>query len=215
MLTLQKKHQSIISQSLCFYFTNTNITEVASINHQPIVFAVTPLILTLPNLYPVLTIQSHLLLLHLYVYITEFASINHQPIAFVAELEHDVVNPPVDYRILFTKEILNLGHGYVAHNGEFTAPVKGLYHFAIELSSVPQSGGHTMHVCIMKNNDCEALTYLDSNTNMYLRRTGSILLELDKYDYVWAKTNLVVGSNTLHSGGHYNMFSGFLIQQLV
>ena len=111
--------------------------------------------------------------------------------------------------------VFNEGNGYSGTHGIFYAPFPGLYHFAVELTASPQSSNHGMHVRIMKKTQPVAITFLDSNTNQFLRRTGSIILKLDTGDDVWCQTDFIVGHNTIYGGTTYSMFSGFIIQPML
>ncbi|XP_048761532.1 complement C1q tumor necrosis factor-related protein 4-like [Ostrea edulis] len=135
-------------------------------------------------------------------------------IAFVAELNQDIVNPSTGFHIIFDKVKLDIGGNYRANHGVFIAPYPGIYHFAVELSSPPQSNDHDLHVRIMKKSEGVAITFLDDNTHQYLRRTASIVLELDTGDDVWCLIDHATGSNTIAYGYTSSMFSGFIIHPL-
>ena len=136
-------------------------------------------------------------------------------VAFVAELTNSIVNPPAKFHIVFDNILLNKGNAYNSRHGLFIAKVPGIYHFAVEITSPPQSlAGHMMHILIMKNDKPFAVTFLDSNTHQYLRRTGSILLELAVGDDVWCQTDQMNGQNTIFGENTYSMFSGFLLKSL-
>nr|XP_022295546.1 adiponectin-like [Crassostrea virginica] len=136
-------------------------------------------------------------------------------VAFVAELSTSIVNPPNNFHIIFYHVIFNKGNGYSGTHGMFYAPFPGLYHFAVELTAPPQSSSHTMHVRIMKKTQPVAITFLDVNTHQFLRRTGSIILQLDTGDDVWCQTEYISGHNTIFGGTTYSMFSGFIIQPML
>lgn len=134
-------------------------------------------------------------------------------IAFVAELTNSIVNPGNNVHIVFDHSIMNTGNNYNSRHGVFVAPIPGVYHFAVEITAPPQSTtSHSLHVRIMKKNEAVAITFVDSNTNQYLRRTASIILQLNTGDDVWCQTEYIGGSNTIIGGNTYSMFSGFLIQ---
>ncbi|XP_061191230.1 complement C1q tumor necrosis factor-related protein 4-like [Saccostrea echinata] len=138
-------------------------------------------------------------------------------VAFVAELSHSINNPPNGFHIIFDKVKLDIGGNYKATHGIFVAPHPGIYHFAVEITSPPQSSHHSLHVRIMKKNQPVALTFADGNTQQWLRRTGSIILQLDTGDDVWCQTEFISGSNTIagaNTGDSYSMFSGFIVHPL-
>ncbi|XP_062607920.1 complement C1q-like protein 4 [Saccostrea cucullata] len=138
-------------------------------------------------------------------------------VAFVAELSHRITDPPNGFHIIFDKVKLDIGGNYKATHGIFLAPYPGIYHFAVEITSPPQSSQHTLHVRIMKKNQPVALTFSDGNTEQWLRRTGSIILQLDTGDDVWCRTESVSGTNTIAGadiGDTYSTFSGFIVHPL-
>ncbi|CAG2188113.1 COL8A [Mytilus edulis] len=133
-------------------------------------------------------------------------------LAFVAEVSNNIVNPANNVHIVFDHSILNIGNNYNSRNGVFVAPIPGLYHFAVEITALPQSTGHVLHVRIMKNNEPVAVTFMDGNTNLFLRGTASVVLQLNTGDDVWCKTESIWGSNIINGGSTLSTFSGFLIQ---
>ncbi|XP_063424596.1 complement C1q subcomponent subunit B-like [Mytilus trossulus] len=174
--------------------------------------------------------HAHLLLLEnsegVYVSKTEFNALQSKvsaleaditkektTIAFVAELTTNIVNPTNNVHIIFDHSILNIGNNYTSRHGVFVAPIPGVYHFAVEITAPPQSTtSHSLHVRIMKKNEAVAVTFVDGNTNYFLRRTASTILQLNTGDDVWCQTESIGGSNTINGGNTYSMFSGFLIR---
>ncbi|XP_062607241.1 complement C1q-like protein 4 [Saccostrea cucullata] len=136
-------------------------------------------------------------------------------VAFVAELSRSITNPINNFHIVFDNVKLNAGNAYQSIHGIFVAPYPGIYHFAVEITAPPNSdSSHMMHVRIMKKTQPVAVTFLDANTHQYLRRTGSIVLQLNTGDDVWCQTELMNGHNTIFGGDTYSMFSGFIIHPI-
>ncbi|XP_062613784.1 complement C1q-like protein 4 [Saccostrea cucullata] len=135
-------------------------------------------------------------------------------VAFVAELSRSILNPTNNFHIVFDNVKLNAGNAYHPTHGIFVAPYPGIYHFAVEITAPPQNADHGMHVRIMKKTQAVAITFLDTNTHSYLRRTGSVVLQLTTGDDVWCQTDFIAGNNTIYGGNTYSMFSGFIIHPI-
>ncbi|XP_062579487.1 complement C1q-like protein 4 [Saccostrea cucullata] len=136
-------------------------------------------------------------------------------VAFVAELSRSITNPTNNSHIVFDNVKLNVGNSYHPIHGIFVAPYPGIYHFAVEITAPPTSDpSHMMHVRIMKKTQSVAITFLDANTHHYLRRTGSVVLQLNTGDDVWCQTEEMHGQNTITGGNTYSMFSGFIIHPI-
>ncbi|XP_062610562.1 complement C1q-like protein 4 [Saccostrea cucullata] len=136
-------------------------------------------------------------------------------VAFVAELSRSITNPTNNFHIVFDNVKLNVGNSYHPIHGIFVAPYPGIYHFAVEITAPPTSDpSHMMHVRIMKKTQSVAITFLDANTHHYLRRTGSVVLQLNTGDDVWCQTEEMHGQNTITGGNTYSMFSGFIIHPI-
>ncbi|XP_062611833.1 complement C1q-like protein 4 [Saccostrea cucullata] len=136
---------------------------------------------------------------------------NRSNVAFVAELSRSITNPTSNFHIVFDNVKLNAGNAYHPTHGIFVAPYPGIYHFAVEITAPPTSDPHSMHVRIMKKTQAVAITFLDNNMSYHLRRTGSIVLQLNTGDDVWCQTEYMGGQNTITGGNTYSMFSGFII----
>ena len=56
----------------------------------------------------------------------------HTPIAFTARLSHDI-SLGAGQTVVFDTPLLNLGNAYHEPYGHFSAPVDGIYQFAVSL----------------------------------------------------------------------------------
>ncbi len=132
------------------------------------------------------------------------------PVNTVSFLATALANNTSNGNLVFLNLQHNLGSCYSASTGEFTAPIKGIYHFA---ASVLRNTGDANLSFKVDN----ALTYLTGNSSQdqaaqYLTATNlshasiSINLQLN----AGQKVTAFVGSNvTVYS--NYNYFTGHLI----
>ncbi|VDI61421.1 Hypothetical predicted protein [Mytilus galloprovincialis] len=73
----------------------------------------------------------------------EVKQIQSESIAFSATRTTDITLSSLQ-TLLFDKVYLNEGGGYNAHTGLFTAPVNGIYYFAVSFLAVPRK--HSLNV---------------------------------------------------------------------
>ena len=108
----------------------------------------------------------------------------------------------------FDKVWTNIGNGYDASSGVFTAPRGGVYQFSCSAMTL---SGKTLHLHLMKNDQRTVSLYPGTGYNM---GTLSMVLELKKGDRVYIK-HPGSGNNSLYSesGSNYSMFSGYFISQ--
>ena len=109
----------------------------------------------------------------------------------------------------FDKVWTNIGNGYDASSGVFTAPRGGVYQFSC---SAMTNSGKTLRLHLMKN-DQQTVSLYPGNSG-YNMGTLSMVLELKKGDRVYIK-HPGSGYNSLYSESEYNysMFSGYFISQ--
>lgn len=129
--------------------------------------------------------------------------LGHTPIAFTARLPHDI-SLGAGQTVVFDTLLLNLGNAYHETYGHFSAPVNGIYQFAVSLLN----DGRQSDFLIMKNGN-ELLAQLYSKIG-YVPSSNLIVIQLQAGDVIfvkaWAAGNL--------DESHYCVFSGFLIQKL-
>ena len=127
----------------------------------------------------------------------------HTPIAFTARLSHDI-SLGAGQTVVFDTPLLNLGNAYHETYGHFSAPVDGIYQFAVSLLN----DGNQSYFEIMKNGN-EVLASLFSKAD-YVPLSNIIVIELQVGDVVFVKA-LTAGNL---DETYYCVFSGFLIQKL-
>ncbi|PVD22302.1 hypothetical protein C0Q70_18111 [Pomacea canaliculata] len=100
----------------------------------------------------------------------------------------------------FDNPISNVGGGYNAATGQFTAPVSGTYVFNLNALSDSKIW---FNICIMHNGQCVALTQLTTASSI------GVTLELQKGDTVYALKR--DGPGVTMYGVNHTTFSGALI----
>ncbi|XP_052078779.1 heavy metal-binding protein HIP-like [Mytilus californianus] len=95
----------------------------------------------------------------------EVKSTQSRSIAFSATRTTDITLSSLQ-TLVFDKVYLNEGGGYNAHTGLFTAPVNGMYYFAVSFLAVRG----TTHLMLLKNNHEVSRGYGNSHDE-----TGSIV----------------------------------------
>ena len=132
--------------------------------------------------------------------------------AFLAELSKDLVNPAEDHTVVFDVIHLNDGNAYNNNNGIFTAPVAGVYHFTLELSTpLNLIKHHRIHVRLMKTKTPLAYVFLDDNDDRWLKRSAAATVHLAKGDEILAKVTHRNLDGTIAGCCFHSVFSGFLI----
>ncbi|XP_062608645.1 complement C1q-like protein 4 [Saccostrea cucullata] len=133
---------------------------------------------------------------------TKINAQSQNPIAFTARLSHDV-ELLGEQTIVFDKIILNLGNAYHESYGHFTAPVQGVYQFAVSLLN----DGKESYFSLMRNgNQVLSMLYIRSGT--FYSSSSIVVAQLEANDVVFVK-----GTRTANlDESYYCIFSGFLIQ---
>ena len=141
-----------------------------------------------------------------------FPELSTQPVAFLAELSANLFNPAAGVPVVFDVIHLNDGGAYSNIHGIFTAPIAGVYHFTLELSSPPDANkDHRLHVNLMKTGTQLGYVYLDQNADRWLKRSATATVHLAKGDDIWAKVAELNGNGTIAGCCYHSIFSGFLI----
>ena len=118
-------------------------------------------------------------------------------IAFMAQLSADMVIEPHGYihrPIVFDQVSVNAGNAYNGYSGVFTAPYKASYYFSIDISSPPNSGSHSLHVHLLRNDQTIGYVFLNGHTQYWIRRTAAINVLLEIGDVVRAAVSRSAGS---------------------
>ena len=101
---------------------------------------------------------------------------------------------------------VNRGQGYNPSTGVFTAPRKGLYHFACLIVG---NNGQVVHYQLNKNDALYTRGYLTKG--VHTSSTISSLVEMKKGDRVFIKHR--TSSSEQITGDHYSTFSGYFLQE--
>ncbi|XP_076113593.1 complement C1q-like protein 3 [Mytilus galloprovincialis] len=127
------------------------------------------------------------------------------PVAFYAGLtKHTSLSG--SQTIVYDKIYTNLGQAYDPNNGNFRAPVNGIYYFSCSLLSYSGS----FHFILMKNNDRLGKGYGDEGSDSG-SVTGTVILS--KGDVMSVQHHPGGGSQKVH-GDEYSTFTGYLITTL-
>ena len=108
----------------------------------------------------------------------------------------------------FDKVWTNIGNGYDASSGIFTAPRGGVYQFSC---SAMTNSGKTLRLHLMKN-DQQTVSLYPGNSG-YNMGTLSMVLELKKGDRVYMKQGGREKNLYSEAGSNFSMFSGYFISQ--
>ncbi|XP_069120452.1 cerebellin-1-like isoform X2 [Argopecten irradians] len=108
--------------------------------------------------------------------------------------------------ILFDTVVTNDGNGYDPRNGQFTAPVTGLYAFSVTVMCVGNES--TLHVAIMK--DGQRIGRVYANGNSFDNGSKFVVVQLDAGQMVWVEHEFDPSGYKIYGNG-YSAFSGFLI----
>lgn len=88
--------------------------------------------------------------------------------------------------MVFSNILTNIGGGYNAVTGVFTAPLGGVFVFNCKLTDNPNSGGPTIY--FVKNGASQGFNIGNEGpTNSFRSSSSSIVLELIPGDRVWVK----------------------------
>jgi len=134
-----------------------------------------------------------------------------EKIAFHAFLASRIKETTFGQTVVFNQVETNLGGGYNATTGVFTAPVTGTYVFSLTfgMSQYNSSQSDIGDLFIMKNNvrSLRVWQLLDSSISESTA-SGTTVLSLNKGDQV----HLQAGSAAMAiAGGYLSFFSGFLL----
>ncbi|XP_048736539.1 complement C1q-like protein 4 [Ostrea edulis] len=125
------------------------------------------------------------------------------PIAFTARLSSNMVLSN-QQTVIFDNVLLNLGNAYHETYGHFTAPVSGVYQFAVSLLTGP--GGSNSYFAVLRNgNQLLGSIYIVKD---YYSSSVTVTAHLDMSDVVFVRAD----SASKLDAGYYCAFSGFLIQ---
>lgn len=145
---------------------------------------------------------------HISFYLTETPT-SSPIVAFTAVLTHPVSLGPLQ-AIEFDKVITNIGNAYETRDGQFSAPVSGVYLIS---ATVYAPGRHSVFIEIVKNGQQLAAMYGSNNDD----HPGQIIVVvLSKTDRVWVRhfRDNNIANIFSDADRHYCSFSGVLLAVL-
>lgn len=128
-------------------------------------------------------------------------------IAFMANVLHEIRSMGDHQAIEFDKVITNIGNGYDSRHGHFVAPLKGLYHFSVNMFGWTGQGNSYE---LVKNGNLVCRAYSARTTTDKSQGTCSAVITMEVNDMVWVR--FAWGDRHLY-GADYSSFSGFLLAQ--
>ncbi|GFR90235.1 complement C1q-like protein 2 [Elysia marginata] len=128
-----------------------------------------------------------------------------RPVTFSAKLSYNRELKPLD-TIVFDAIISNVGGGYDAATGKFTAPTDGTYLFY----STILSGYNTKVETAIIMNDKEVARIYSGAHDAHGSGSNTVALSLSSGDVVWVRL-LYQGGNHVH--GYYSTFTGTLLAE--
>ncbi|XP_053380322.1 complement C1q tumor necrosis factor-related protein 3-like [Mercenaria mercenaria] len=120
-------------------------------------------------------------------------------VAFMAELSADLVDPSSGTTVVFDSVRTNVGDGYKSGPGIFVAPVNGTYSKNIVASSGTKAASSNLHLYIMQNKIQVGYVYLDDNSDRWLLRSTTAVLELNASDTVFVKVGFRRGAGNVEA----------------
>ena len=103
----------------------------------------------------------------------------------------------------FNSVAFNIGDGYYAHTGLFTAPISGVYAFYLTVMS---TGDAAVELRLVKEGT--TLDFAHANSDRFDQGTLFVTTHLSAGQKVWVEH--YVGTTSI-KGGHWTVFTGFLL----
>ena len=131
-------------------------------------------------------------------------------VAFYARINGFTGSPTEDSTIPFDIVDLNVGNAYDPTNGEFAAPVNGLYSFSLEFIAAASYG--TVHTCLRLyvNN-----VVISESCSVHPNSAGTaVTVQLTAGQGVKLATRYGI-CTSLDPGSNQNKFSGHLLYQII
>lgn len=131
---------------------------------------------------------------------------NTTHVAFTANLLEHQTDIGLYQTIIFDTIEVNIGDGYSADTGIFTAPVAGTYFF---LASITSHNNDFVESEIVHNGQYLNHMYSSDNDHYQEQGTNGGVIVLEKGDHVWVRN--AHRDKTKVFGHKYSTFSGFLL----
>jgi hypothetical protein len=133
---------------------------------------------------------------------------NENNVAFYAEMYNFTVHAQAHNDLIFDKVVTNVGNAYDLSSGQFTAPVPGVFVFAVTMMSDPN---HYNRYQIMKNgNQLLGNLLSHGSATTYDTSSQTIVVILMAGDRVTVQH---LDPDGFAHGHAYSSFAGFLQQQ--
>uniref|UniRef100_A0A3Q3XLV0 C1q domain-containing protein n=1 Tax=Mola mola TaxID=94237 RepID=A0A3Q3XLV0_MOLML len=116
-----------------------------------------------------------------------------------------------DKLITYTHVFINLGNGYDARTGIFTAPRSGVYSLALTVYSDAGSPGNTLAACAGLQVNSRVVAGPSEKNMQDQEDSATIVLAYHLKAGDQVTVNLPIGCFLCDDNSHYNTFSGFLL----
>ncbi|XP_053383625.1 complement C1q-like protein 4 [Mercenaria mercenaria] len=137
----------------------------------------------------------------------------HKPVAFHAVRDGGEYPHLGKYQhIVFSTVLLNIGNGYSANHGIFTAPKAGLYIFSASILSNYKPATSLFAADIVKGGHVLARVYGHGVNGYHDQRLATVVTQLRAGEQVWVRLNCCANDSLW--GYRYTTFSGSLISLL-
>ncbi|XP_062586392.1 uncharacterized protein LOC134247990 [Saccostrea cucullata] len=131
---------------------------------------------------------------------------NKMAVAFHAKMKNSQNNLKSNQKVLFEHVFLNIGSGYDAKTGVFTAPVDGIYRF--DWTTLAAQKKYFITFLVKENAQISSNYCADIYDNEYGQCTSSAIVEMKANQKVWIKP---YGGYAQGVTGSYSYFSGYII----
>lgn len=151
----------------------------------------------------------NLTLMHIIIFF--LAQSSSGSVAFMASITKTLPNVGSHQHIVFDRVITNVGGGYSASTGHFTAPVAGIYAFFVALTNRPQ---HSASVDLYHNGKWVGHVLAHgsaTNSDLFVTSTLPSVVQLQAGDEVWVQNESSFSDVEEIDGYNYSYFTGHLV----
>lgn len=139
------------------------------------------------------------------IYYISLSALQQSPVSFLARLSADY-SPSEDQKIIFDIHDVNEGGAYSPTSGVFTAPLEGLYLFAVTITTRKKDPD-----AYLFRNGYTVLPLFNHSEDDYRQASASVVLHLVTGDRVWVDWNGATETSIIQAK-HESVFSGCLLQ---